>query len=311
MVRFTHRRAGAFLGLQVLACGLAGAALAAPKVVATVPPIHSLIAGVMEGIGAPALLLPGGASPHTHSLRPSQARALNEADVVFWVGAALETFLKAPLAAYSQAADIVTLSNAPGVETLPLRKAGVIDAVSPDDEAGGALDPHIWLSVANAAAIVDAAVGAVSARDPDNAAAYAANGDALHERLGHLAAELAAHLAPVRNRPYVVFHDAYQYMEREHDLNIVGSITVDPEQRPGARRLAELRNRITDVQAVCVFSEPQFRPELVMTIVDGTDARMDELDPVGAGRTPGPDLYFDMMRHMAASLADCLTGPPE
>ena len=308
MDRFTHiRLIGAFLALQVLAFGVTGTALAAPKVVATVPPIHSLIAGVMEGIGEPVLLLPGGASPHTHALRPSQARLLNDADVVFWVGAALETFLKAPLAAYSQASDIVTLSSAPGVETLQIRKAGAIDnAGTGGDDHDQSLDPHIWLSVANGAAIVDAAVNAISVRDPDNGTAYAANGAVLHARLNRLADELTAQLAPVRDRPYVVFHDAYQYLEREHDLNIVGSITVDPEQRPGARRLAGLRNRIADLQGACVFSEPQFPPDLVRTIVDGTGAKSGELDPMGTGLTPGPDLYFELMRRLAASLVGCL-----
>ncbi len=310
----------------VTAAGLAataGPAVAAPDVVATIPPVHSLVAGVMQGVGEPALLVPGGASPHTYALRPSDAKRLAEAEVVFWIGHSLETFLEKPLESLAGRARTVALLEAEGVHALPFRETGPWEGHEhghedhdehEDHEAGehheeheGA-DPHTWLDPRTAADMVVAIMATLSAVDPAHAETYRRNGAALGRRLAALDRELDVALTPVRAIPFVVFHDAYQYMERAYGLRAVGSVSVSPERAPGARRLGELKDKIRSLSAACVFREPQFAPKLAETVIEGTGARIAVLDPLGAGLAPGPDLYFALMRRNAEALVACLGG---
>ncbi|WP_158047842.1 zinc ABC transporter substrate-binding protein [Skermanella pratensis] len=299
-------------------------------VVASVKPVHSLVAGVMQGVAEPTLLVKGAASPHSFSLRPSDARALNGADLIFWVGEDLETFLAKPIDSLAGKARVTALMEAPGITLLPTREGGAWEPHEAADHghehghghghddhaegghrhgeehAHGTRDAHIWLDVSNARAMVAAIARELSEHDPANAARYQANAKSLAERLTALDAELGTLLAPVKDRPFVVFHDAYHYLEDRYGLNAVGAITVSPEQRPSAQRLSEIRGRIGTLDAACVFAEPQFEPTLVATVVEGTGAGKGMLDPLGAGLPDGPDLYFQLMRDMAASLVSCL-----
>lgn len=336
-----------FIVCLILTFGVGAAqslAIAEPRVVVSLKPVHSLVAGVMgdtAGSGEPRLLIPGAASPHAYSLRPSDAKALSEADLVFWIGPGLETFLERPLRSLAGGSRVVTLSEAPGVALLETRAGGAWGAHDEahgeehdgqeDDghasaEAGTAPDKHdehddegdepahrhaehnlhIWLDPDNAVAIVRAAVAALSEVDPDRAAAYANNGAALVDRLQALDRDLASDLAAVRDTPFVVFHDAYPYFERHYGLNAVGSIAVSPERTPGARRLSEIRAKLKGLEAACVFSEPQFTPRIVDTVIEGTSARHGVLDPLGTDLPAGPDAYFALMRGLAKSLRDCL-----
>lgn len=299
--------------LLLLLSMLPSGARAAPEVVASILPIHSLVAGVMAGVGEPRLLVTGGASPHGYQLKPSDGRALARAEVIVWVGEGLETFLAKPLRSLGERARIVTLTAAPGLRLLPTRAGGVWDsgngAHGHRHGAGhGEHDPHVWLSPANAVAIVEAVRAGLSEADPPNAARYAANATAVRARIAALDAELRARLIPVAGKPYIVFHDAYRYLEDAYGLNAVGAVTVAPERPPSARRVAELRRRIEQAGASCVFTEPQQRSDRVRSLVQGTRAEVGELDPEGSTTlSPGPDAWFQLMRRLADSLVDCLS----
>jgi len=310
----------AFLAIGTLALA-PRAALADPTVVASIPPIHSLVAGVMAGIGDAHLLVKGGASPHTYALRPSDATLLSRADVVFWMGDELEAFLVKPLAALGGGADVVALSEAPGLRLLATREGGVWEEDEEEHEheheaegghegEHGVHDMHVWLDPTNAEAMVDAIVAALGRRDPANAQAYAANGAGLRGRLDGLKGEIEATLAPVAGKPFMVFHDAYQYFEEAFGLKAAGALSVAPQRLPGAKRLGELRERLTSAGVRCVFREPQFAPKLAETLVDGTPARIGVLDPLGAGLKAGPDLYFQLLKSDAEALRTCLEGKP-
>jgi len=284
----------------------AAAAGTAPTVVASIKPVHSLVAGVMEGVGTPALLVRGGASPHAYTLRPSEARALREAQVVFWVGPKLELFLRGPLAALAGEARVVALAEAPGVARLPQREGGVWGHDEDESHGPGAYNPHVWLDPRNAEAMVATIADVLAQADPPHAAAYRANAQHLRAGIAALDHELAKRLEPVRERPFLVFHDAYAYLEHRYGLHAVGAITVEPDQPPGARRVIELRERIRDAGAVCVFAEPQFQPHLVRILIEGSDIRAGVLDPLGADLPAGTALYFTLMRDLAKSLRTCL-----
>lgn len=294
-----------------------------PRVVATIKPIHSLVAMVMQGAGEPQLLIAAGASPHTYSLKPSDAQALQQADVLFWVGEGLETFLEKPLQALPEKAKVVELAHAPGVTLLPYRAEGPghADADAEADahgdhhdaddhghtHAAGSADMHIWLDPVNAQAIVRAVAAALSELDAGRADLYRANAEQAVGRLQQLDATLRQQLAPVAGRAYVVFHDAYQYLEHRYDLQPIGAITVSPERQPSARRIATIRAGIVASGAVCVFSEPQFPPKLVQTLTEGTPARTGVLDAEGGAAIPaGPGAYPAIMLGLADALRGCL-----
>lgn len=309
-----------------LACAVsvaAAPAVAAPQVVASIKPIHSLVAAVMEGVGSPALIVKGAASPHTYAMKPSDAKALASADVVVWIGPEFEGFLAKPLAS-AKKATVVELMDAPGMTLLDAREGGAWEPHDHGHEHGhdhkhdhkadlgghghDEVNSHIWLSPANAKRIVAVTADALSAKDPANAGTYAANAARTATALDALDGELKTALAPVAGRPFVVFHDAYQYFEAAYGLSGVGAITVNPDRRPSAKRLAAIRDKIKSLGAVCVFAEPQFEPTLVNTVVEGTQARTGTLDAEAADIAEGPDLYPTLMRRLASSLTGCLKG---
>ncbi len=284
-------------------------AAAAPRVVASFKPLQSLAAAVMAGIGTPASIIHGAGSPHTYSLRPSDALELSRADVVFWIGPNFETFLIKPIASLSPTAHVVTLIKAPGVDVLEARRGGSWEEDEDQplgDRSLDEADPHIFLNPVNAEAMVRAMAATLAAVDPADRARYQANAAAEIARLQALDAELARTLTPARGRPFVVFHDGTQYLEHRYGLTAVGSIVVSPERLPGARRIEQIRDKIKGQHAICVFAEPQFQSALVHTVVDGTRARTGVLDYVGVDLKPGPDAYFEMMRGLARSLVGCL-----
>ena len=313
------------LALAALLLGTATALAEVPKVVATIKPIHALVAGVMGDLGQPTLIVKGAASPHTYSLRPSEAGAIEAADIVFWTGHGMEVFLEDSLSTLAPNATSVELSEAPGIELLPVREGGMFETHAHEGEEGHEeghddhahdghdhgdaheeMDMHVFLDPDNAKAMVAQIEAVLAAADPENAATYAANAAAQTAALTALASDLETRLAPVRSKPFVVFHDAYQYFARRFDLNVAGSITVNPESMPGADRIAEVREKLKTLETACVFAEPQFDPRIVDVLIEGTSAGKGELDPEGANLAEGPALYPALLTAMADSIATCL-----
>lgn len=296
-----------------LAFAVAASAQAAPSVVASIVPIHGLVASVMEGVGEPHLLVPPGASPHDYALKPSDASALAAADLVVWVGPGLESFLVHTLETLPAGTRRLALMEAQGVTLLANREGDEHDDDNAEEGEAegerhdhGAFDPHIWLDPLNAQAMVDAIGTALAELDPANAGAYRANADATRTRLARLDTAFSGQFAAAQSEPFVVFHDAYRYLENRYRLASLGAIAVEPGRAPSAQHIADLRRRIAGLGAACVFAEPQYDLGLVETIAEGTGARIGLLDPEG-GVEPGPRAYDDLMTALVASLAGCLT----
>jgi len=292
-------------------------AAAAPRVVTSIAPVHSLVAAVMAGAGTPGLLLRGGESPHTFSLRPSDAQMLNDADILFWIGPTLELPL-ARILPNLRVSRSVALLDAPGLTILPnrhLHPAEPYNQITPRANRGTGvdrgIDPHIWLSPENAAVMVDEITRRLAEIDPAQAELYRSNAALLRQQLQALNEELAARFSGFRGN-YAVFHDAYQYFERNYSLSPVAVITTHPERSPGAASLRKLRATLVKKKVDCIFSEPQFQPRLVAMLSEGLPIRHAVLDPLGAETPPGPQAYLQIIRNMANALTDCIQGdtPP-
>jgi zinc transport system substrate-binding protein len=217
--------------------------------------------------------------------------------VVFWVGPGLERFLVKPLSALPRRVMAIELATAEGVKTRRFRD-------------GGGTDPHVWLDPRNAAAMTRIMVIVLANADPANAALYRRNGAALLARLGELEAKISQTLETVTGVSYLTFHDAFGYFEDRFGLRSAGAVAVAAARTPGAKRISALRRLIRTGKIPCVFTEPEFEPALARTLIEGTKARIGILDPLGAGLTPGPGLYADLMRGLARSLKRCLKGGP-
>jgi len=281
----------------------------APQVAVDIPPVHALVAQVMDGVGVPELIVPPGTSPHGYSLRPSEAAVLQRADLVVWVGPGLTPWLGAALPRIAVRAEIVTLETHPDTLKLPLRRqaafAAAVDAHDHDHADNPTMDPHMWLDPANARAWLAVIVGALAGIDPDNAALYAENAAATAVRIDALESALSARLAAAPPAPFVVFHDGYQYFETAFGVRAAGAIILADGSDPSPARIAEIRALVRDLGVRCAFSEPQLNTALIATVFEGTDAAIAVVDPLGARHTPGPGLYDAVLRDLVDAVMSC------
>lgn len=330
-----------------LVLGLAAPAMAGPDVATDIAPVHSLVARVMAGAGTPALIVPPGASPHGHAMRPSEAAALDRAQVVIWMGEALTPWLADPIGTLAGDAHVIELLGAGGSSVLGFREglafapraAGAdghdhalddhgddahaheehaedehredghaADAQDHDnDHAHDGADPHAWLDPANARAWLSLIAAELADHDPENAALYRTNAAEAAVELDALEAEIAARLVAVRDVPYLVFHDAYQYFEARFGVSPAGALSASDATDPGPARVAALRDLARERGIACVFSEPQFDGARV-TAIFGETVRHGVLDPLGSAHAPGPALYPALLGDMATALEECLGG---
>jgi len=302
------------------------------KVVASIKPIHSLVSYVMDGVGTPSILVDGSSSPHTFQLKPSHAQMLQDADIVFWIGEDLESFLETPLESIATNAKKITLMELDDIELLKFREKHIFEEHAEHDDHGdeheeghdeheeghdehedehghhdehnhGEFDIHFWLDPAIAKVIVKNIADELSNIDVANKATYEANASKAISELDELIAETKLKIN--KNATYVVFHDAYQYFEERFGIEVLGALSVNPEILPGAKQLAEIREVIEHENVNCIFSEPQFNPSIAKTIAADTGVKAAILDPLGAELDPSKDLYFDLIADMASSFSGC------
>ena len=327
------------------------------KVVASIKPIHSLVSYLMDGIGKPDLIVDGYASPHGFAMKPSHAKMLQNADLIFWVGEDLENFLEKPLSSIAKKAEKIELIEIKGLQVLKFRERNIFDEHDHDhghddhgkkeddhddhghdddhgkkeddhddhghdddhgkkeddhDDHGhddheghahGEFDPHIWLDPINAKAMLNEMVEHLIENDPKNEAKYKSNLTKALQEIDKLTIDVMTDLS--NSVSSIVFHDAYQYFEERFNVKVLGAFTVNTDVMPGAEQLAEIREIIEHDKVACVFSEPQFNPDIITAVAKDMKIKTGVLDPLGATLDPGKDLYFNLIRNMSASFKGC------
>ena len=293
----------------------------------------------MEGVGKPDLIMPAGASPHEYQLKPSNAKSLEDADVVFWIGEDLTPWLENGLESLAKDASITSLLGVDGIELLSFREGALFEAHDHGDHddhddhgkkkhddhddhddhgkkkhddhddheghAHGEHDPHAWLSPKIAKVWLNSIAAKLSEVDPDNAATYFSNAKSARENIDALVSEVNSILDPIREKKFVVFHDAYQYFEKDFGISASGAISLGDASDPSPARLAEIRKRVVDEAVECVLAEPQYKQGLVKAVVEGTNANTAVIDPLGVKLETGPSLYENLIRNLATNLAKC------
>lgn len=281
---------------------------AGPEILVSIKPVYSIVADVMLGSGRQVnVLLRGAASPHTYVLEPSDVAEIANADVIFWVGPAMEKFLVAPLASLNPKMRSVALTDADGIRLLPVRTGGLWQTDVEPDGSGGT-DGHIWLDPDNAVAIARTAARVLGEVDPKYARLYAGNAESFAARMMLFDARLGEQLEPVRGRPYIVFHDGYHYFEAHYGLTPVGAVSVASERPLDTRRIEEIRALIKTTGATCILSTREHSPSLISALTDGTQVRTAAIEALGANIPSGTTLYQTLLARMATTLVSCLGG---
>ena len=316
------------------------------KVVTSIKPIHSLASYLMDGINKPYLIVDGYASPHGFALKPSHAKMLQEADLIFWVGEGLENFLEKPLKSIAKKAEKIELLEIKGLQKLKFREKNIFDEHDDhghkedkhddhghDDDghkeddhddhdhdkdghkeddhddhgheghAHGEYDPHIWLDPINAKVILNEMVEHLIENDEKNASIYKSNLDKALKDIDKLISDVKSELN--KEISFIVFHDAYQYFEERFNVSVLGAFTVNTDIMPGAEQLSEIREIIEHDKVSCIFSEPQFNPDIINTVAKDMKIKTGVLDPLGATLNPGKDLYFNLIKNISSSFKGC------
>ena len=311
------------------------------KVVASIKPIHSLASYLMDGVNKPDLIVDEYSSPHGFALKPSHAKMLQEADIIFYVGEGLENFLEKPLKSIAKKAEKIELMEIKGLQKLKFRERNIFDdhddhgheedghkeddhAEHEHEEDGhkeddhddhgheedgheghahGEYDPHIWLDPVNAKVILNEMVKHLIENDEKNASIYKSNLNKALKDIDGLIKNVKSEL----NKDFksIVFHDAYQYFEVRFNVTVLGAFTVNTDVMPGAEQLSEIREIIEHDKVSCIFSEPQFNPNIINAVAKDMNIKTGVLDPLGATLDPGKDLYFDLIKNMSKSFKGC------
>ena len=297
------------------------------KVVTSIKPIHSLASYIMDGVGSPGLIVDGYNSPHSFQLKPSHAKMLEQADIIFWIGEDLENFLEKPLDTIAKKAEKIELLEIKNIKKLKFRERNIFEEHEGHDDHGhdakkeehddhghdakkeehddheehghGEYDPHIWLDPINAKIILNEITEHLIENDSKNASTYKSNLTKALAKIDKLIIDVITETN--KNLSYVVFHDAYQYYENRFNVNILGAMTVNPDVMPGAEQIHEIHEVIEHDNVSCILSEPQFNPDIIKSIAKDTSVKTGVLDPLGANLKPGKNLYFDLIRNMSSS----------
>ncbi|ATI47455.1 zinc ABC transporter substrate-binding protein ZnuA [Vibrio parahaemolyticus] len=269
-------------------------------VLTSIKPIQLMVTELTEGVTTPEVLVQSNASPHDYSLRPSDVKKVASADLVIWYGHDLEAFLEKVV---SNRSSTLTLSEIPN---LALREFDSEHSHDHDGHDHGSHDPHFWLGIKPVKQVAQAVVNKLAEIDPANAKTYSNNLVKFEEQLAARDKEIEQQLAAVKNQGYFVFHDAYGYFEERYQLNNLGHFTVTPDRKPGAKTLIQIRKTLGSGNVACVFSEPQFTPAVVESVMRGSDVVKGELDPLGSAIKVEPGSYFNLLGNMADSFAQCL-----
>ena len=279
------------------------------SIVASIKPVHALVAGVMGDLGTPHLLLAAPTSAHHFTLKPSQARALQNADIVFWIGPGMEQPLTKALATLAADAQSVALDDSAGLVLFDFDDDGHDDHGTkdkPDGHGGHGINPHIWLDPFNAQIMLGVIADHLGKADPVNARAYQANADAMRQTFAQLQIDIARQLAPFAESEFLVLHDAHIYFERRFGMRAHAAITTEPDMMPTAAKIKKLRRDLESHPIDCIFGEPFLGQKAVRLIAEGSDIRIGQLDPLGSQLPAGASLYADLLKSYAAAFKACL-----
>lgn len=289
--------------LVIMLAAQAFVAQAQPKVLTTIKPLQMVAAAVMDGVGAPDLLIPSRQSPHYFSLRPSDAAKLRDADLILWVGPQMETFLAA---AIEQAAASSTIIQSDGLEGVSLIHLDEGEDEDHDEHDHDGYDPHLWLDSRNVRLIAAQLSAELALLDIANAARYAENFKRFQERLTQLEQDLEVAGTNIRKGSYAVYHNGTAYLERQLGIAHIFVVVPNHDIQPGIRHLLAVREQVKKQGPSCLLQDINTNPATVETVFEGAPVRKVTLDAMGESIALSSESYIELMARMARDISLCV-----
>ena len=271
-----------------------------PDVLVTLKPLHSLVSALMLDIGEPGLLLDNLQSPHDYSMKPSDRRRINQADIIIYASADIESFIPAIQNSLPQQ-KFIKLTNIPGLKLLETRAFD-----SHAQQHNHHIDGHIWLSIDNAIIISQYLSNEFIKQDPLNSERYRTNSNKQISKLRQLKKDIQQQVLPLRNQAFLMFHDAFQYFENEFQLSSGMFVTTSPDHKPGIRHILKLKQKIQQQNIRCIFYEPPHIPKIIQTLTEGSKIQLIPLEPLGIKYEMGNEQYFKLLSDISYNLYNCL-----
>ncbi|MEX2131164.1 MAG: zinc ABC transporter substrate-binding protein [Pseudohongiellaceae bacterium] len=287
--------------LLLISIGIAGQSHGDVQILASIKPLQLIAGAIVDRDELVSSLIPANQSPHHYSMRPSDRVALDSAQLIIWIGSELETFLTGAIAQTDPDQTVLQLSKQAELNLLTLRMqfAGL-------GEGGAAqLDPHLWLDTANALTIARMVTDSVSQIDPAGADKYRLNLQSFTGQIDDLNTYMDQQLQDVRGKPYIVYHDAYQYLEARYSLEPLLALAEDTEVQPGIRHILNTRRTIREARPLCLFKDKDSSPATIATMLSGYALNQVELDILGIDIIADADGYIEMMRKIVNDMNSC------
>ncbi len=274
------------------------------NVAVTIKPLHSLVQSILGEQTHAVLIIDSSASPHDVQLKPSDIRALQRANLVFMIDRRFEGFMHRIIDSGSGKLTVIEMSEFEQLKRLP-----------PRDHRHGAhtgqiyaqIDPHLWLNPENAKSMATIIAHQLAEIDNSNAKLYNTNLEHTLGKLDELDNALNIQLSGFSDLAFMTQHDAYQYFEERYNLKFAGAIALDSGIPASVKLALNIQKSIRAHDVRCIFREPQYSDRLVKTIAENAGIKNGILDPVGVGLTPGPELYFDLMRNLGSNFTKCFS----
>lgn len=308
----------------------------AVNITVSIPPLAGIIAPLLDENDQISVILKPGASPHGFQLKPSDLRGLQSSDLIVWVGSPVDSWMQKTITNLDKAN--VNLAKISGIETYPVRKGGLWEVhhhheLGEKDEHEGhedhedhedheshsakellSIDGHLWMSYKNSLLLVKVVSKQLQQLKPNQTDQINQTTQAWLNKLQQTHKRIQQQLLPVKNKPYMVLHDAYQYFEKQYGLNGIGSIQLNPSITPSLKRVAKIRAKIKQGAVKCVFKEPQFPEKRVLAVTKGLDVQVGSLDPMGIvseefqQKNQQDFMNYDLfMIQLSHQFIDCLT----
>ncbi|MDP3516117.1 MAG: zinc ABC transporter substrate-binding protein [Pseudohongiella sp.] len=285
------------------------------SIVATIKPLQMIASAITDGINEPAVLIPSAQSYHHFVLRPSSVRAIDQSELLIWVGPELETYLVDVIEQQRPGTSVLQVLAIPG---LVVHHSGYdaednVELVVPMEGShaghqhlsGSDIDPHIWLDTRNGRIIARAILEQLIELDPGSSEIYQKNLASFEQKLDDLELELVASLEHPNSPQYAVYHDAFRYFERQfglrHDVVFVGSEDI----QPGIRHMLALRDAVNERSIGCLMEDVTSQTATINTIVGNKKITRIKADTTGQSLTSGPTAYIQLIENLANAFRQC------
>lgn len=309
-------------------------------IVTSLKPIELLVRAVATEQTRITTLVPANASPHTYQMRPSERKALANADLIFWVGPSMETFLERLLTgnefrdrALALAPTDLSASTEEHHDEQDDHGGGHQDHDEHEKHAkaeaghgehhdegsnehpgqdahdahdhGEGDDPHIWLDPALALAMVERIHEKLSQLPGADQTALDRNLAEFRSGLARTEQRIQTQLGKMKEVSIFTYHDAFSRFAEHYGLNIAGVMTLSPERSPGARHLADVQDKLTRAGNPCLLTEPQFNRKWWQSITADIDLTMSTWDPLAADIPADAEGYLKFQQHLADAVTAC------